>query len=64
MSVWTVRQKKKMAVVERKPLVEARLYLIEITAGIFEIDIWTKLGSYQKAVPLRPAISLTVKLLL
>ena len=53
-----------MAVVERKPLVEARLYLIEITAGIFEIDIWTKLGSYQKAVPLRSAIALTVKLLL
>ena len=53
-----------MAVVERKPLVEVRLYLIEITAGIFEIDIWTKLGSYQKAVPLRSAIPLTVKLLL
>ena len=31
--------KKEMAVVERKPLVEARRYLIEISAGIFEIDI-------------------------
>ena len=55
-------KKKKMAVIERWPLVEVRLYLIEITAGIFEIDIWTKLGSYQKAVPLRSAIPLTVKL--
>ena len=53
---------KQTAVLERWPLVEVRLYLIEITAGIFQIDIWTKLGSYQKPVPLRSAIPLTVKL--
>ena len=53
---------KQKAVLERWPLVEVRLYLIEITAGIFQIDIWTKLGSYQKVEPLRSAIPLTVKL--
>ena len=31
------KKKKKMAVVERWPLVEVRPYLIEITTGSFEI---------------------------